>query len=209
MYVSDEYKFIFFHIPKTAGTAIHLAIKDSPEFHVPDRTDPEPKLHHMTPTEFFALHPEKKNYFTFAVVRNPWERLLSGYLEFVQKPHRVGYTCGGVPITAFPDFEAFVKGLYDGGPWMNDPHFRPQFDFIFGNHIIEYIIFYEELNSGVDIISSKIHITSADLDAVTKRYNEKPRQTGHGPYQDYYTEQAKEWAAAIYKKDIKAFSYEF
>ena len=67
MYVCDEHKFIFFHIPKTGGSSITKSLRNN--FNV--------KLHHgyhNTPMEMNDLY---GGYRSFAFIRNPWDRLVS------------------------------------------------------------------------------------------------------------------------------------
>ncbi len=79
MFISDSEKFIYFHIPKTAGSSIHECLK----IHSGDISlDPLPPVHHMTSKEYLYFHPEKKDYFKFAFVRNPYSRIVSAYLDF-------------------------------------------------------------------------------------------------------------------------------
>ena len=78
--------FIFIHIPKTAGTSISRAVS-------PYATNR--KLHKSRDCEFASHITLKKlqtrekiqidNYFTFAFVRNPWERIQSLYYYVLQK----------------------------------------------------------------------------------------------------------------------------
>ena len=89
MLISDEYKFIFFHTPKTAGTSVTQAlapfcnivanVKINPECKSPSYKKKGYTIH-QTPTEFLARYPDQyRNYFKFAFVRNPWSRTVSFY----------------------------------------------------------------------------------------------------------------------------------
>lgn len=80
MLVSDTEKFIFFHVPKSGGTSIHSFFKEKYGW----QDDPPPVLHHMKAKDYMKFHPEKFSYFKFAFVRNPFDRLLSAYSDFVQ-----------------------------------------------------------------------------------------------------------------------------
>lgn len=80
MLVSDTEKFIFFHVPKSAGTSIHNFFKEKYGW----QDDPPPVLHHMKAKDYMKFYPEKISYFKFAFVRNPFDRLLSAYSDFVQ-----------------------------------------------------------------------------------------------------------------------------
>lgn len=80
MLVSDTEKFIFFHVPKSGGTSVHGFFKEKYGW----QDDPPPVLHHMKAKDYMKFHPEKTSYFKFAFVRNPFDRLLSAYSDFVQ-----------------------------------------------------------------------------------------------------------------------------
>ena len=81
MLVSNERKFVYIHVPRTAGIAMRrtlFANKIDFAHQVPDN-DLHP--YHATADQVKALIGDDKwhEYFTFAFVRNPWERLVSRY----------------------------------------------------------------------------------------------------------------------------------
>ena len=90
MIISHEHNFVFLHNPKVAGSAIRKALE-----HLHDdqtvywhqkffsQLDRVVDAAHLTFHDFQAVHPFlPANYFTFfVVVRNPYERFLSGVLE--------------------------------------------------------------------------------------------------------------------------------
>ena len=80
MLVSDTEKFIFFHVPKSGGTSVHSFFKEKYGW----EDDPPPVLHHMKAKDYMNFYPEKVSYFKFAFVRNPFDRLLSAYSDFIQ-----------------------------------------------------------------------------------------------------------------------------
>jgi hypothetical protein len=82
MFVSDKYKLIFIHNPKSGGTSITTYLKDIHGYRGMERSDPEPIIHHMSIKEYLKNNPDKENYFKFSVVRNPWSRLVSGFQDF-------------------------------------------------------------------------------------------------------------------------------
>ena len=77
MIVSHKHKLIFTHIPKNAGTSIRQWFME----HVPDAEDMPHSLKHHTPHHVHG----HDNYTYFAVVRNPYDRLLSQYNFHVEK----------------------------------------------------------------------------------------------------------------------------
>ena len=92
MIINDKYEFVFVHIPKCAGTSVHnfiqkfdsekgifighvghhLALGKLDYAHIPLFV-----LHEHFPHEFEAL----QNYWSFAVVRNPFDRFASSLSE--------------------------------------------------------------------------------------------------------------------------------
>ena len=77
MIVSHAHKLIFTHIPKNAGTSIGQWFLE----HVPDAEAMPSTLKHHTPHHVHQHH----DYTYFAVVRNPYDRLLSQYNFHVEK----------------------------------------------------------------------------------------------------------------------------
>lgn len=81
MFISDQNKFIFFHIPKSAGTSIHYDLKLK---YSQMTDDPLPPIHHVRVEDYLKYNQDKKDYFKFCFVRNPFDRLLSVYCDFTQ-----------------------------------------------------------------------------------------------------------------------------
>ena len=77
MIVSHKHRLIFTHIPKNAGTSISQWLME----HVPDAQEMPHTLKHDTPHH---VH-RHDDYDYFAVVRNPYDRLLSQYNFHVEK----------------------------------------------------------------------------------------------------------------------------
>ena len=84
MFISEKNKFIFFHIPKTAGSSIHIFLKDYYQLEGIDRKDPIPPIHHMKAKHFLKYNNNQKSYYKFAFVRNPFDRLVSAFFDFTQ-----------------------------------------------------------------------------------------------------------------------------
>lgn len=92
MLASSEHKFFFFHIPKTAGLAIHSVLsKNVSDTLMVDLTTKLRAQQLIPDHEFLPIHINHNtiiktnfdfsNYFIFMVVRNPYERILSQVQE--------------------------------------------------------------------------------------------------------------------------------
>lgn len=84
MFVSHKDNFIFVHTPKTAGSSIHIFLKDYYSLKGKDREDPIPPIHHMKAKLFFKYNDNLNFFYKFAFVRNPFDRLVSAFSDFTQ-----------------------------------------------------------------------------------------------------------------------------
>ena len=149
MYVNEDLKIAFIHNAKAAGSAIHIALKDASGWQKGDirRSDPPPHMHHMTVNEFISIEEEYKSYYKFAVVREPLERLRSGYVDFLRSESRLKYNLSMPPVFEYKNFENFCVN-FPNSEWASDPHFRPQHQMICDNkdNILVDVCRYENLN---------------------------------------------------------------
>ncbi len=137
MFIDEERKIIFVHNPKAAGSTIHVAIKDLYNFKLgsPERNDPEPHIHHSSYQQILDMKKEYEEYYSFAAVRNPWGRLLSGYMDFTQnRKHKYSglITYDKPLLSEYKNFKDFVMRI-DEGKWVDDVHFLPQHIFTHAN----------------------------------------------------------------------------
>ncbi|TMV90494.1 sulfotransferase family protein [Thioclava sp. BHET1] len=97
MIVSHGRKFIFVHIPKTGGTALSLALEaraQADDLLIGDTPKAQRRRHrlkdvktagrlwkHSTLSDGIGLYTpqQAREYFTFTLVRNPWDRMVSYY----------------------------------------------------------------------------------------------------------------------------------
>jgi hypothetical protein len=122
-----------------------------------------------------------ENYFKFAFVRNPYDRIVSAF-SYDSQFHGMGL-----------DFKKFVfsKSI----PVKYDIN---QYDFVIGS---DFIGKFENLQSDFDFICDRLGITRdpLNLDNYSK----------HKHYSEYYDDETKEFVAKKYAKDIEYFGYEF
>ena len=92
MIISESKKFLFFHIPKTAGKSIRRGLTPFADntmktflskFYSPTRTHNFLNIDHINQTIALDIYPELKDicqdFFEFVFVRNPYTRVLSMY----------------------------------------------------------------------------------------------------------------------------------
>ena len=129
------------------------------------------------------------NYLKFAVVRNPWDRMVSRFFYSKKVDNK------------FKDlnFEEFVK--YD---LENNMHIISQYRYCTdkeNNFCLDYVIKFENLIDDFNKVSLKIY----NKEDMLKHFN----KSDHRQYREYYNEKIKEKIYKYCKKDIEFFEYEF
>jgi hypothetical protein len=102
MVISEDKKIIFVHIPKTAGSSIAKSLAlggGKVQFGGMNKVYDT----HTTARQLKASYPNYDNFFTFAFVRNPWDRLYSWFTflcngrtvgpELRHKVRALGFKC--------------------------------------------------------------------------------------------------------------------
>ena len=202
---SKKYKFIFIHIPKSAGSSIYFALKpfsdpfalkfiSSPlkKIGYPINLGPEPLDAHSTAKEIQSiLGLDFDNYFKFVFVRNPWERVCSDYYYIRNNKSHPAH----VKTVNAKDLNEFIsKGIYV---------LRPQCDFIFddsNNQLVDFIGRYENLEEDFNHILEKLQIN-----VQLKRFNSNYYRS----HKEILNKESIELIYERYKEDISIFKYNF
>lgn len=199
MPISDNLKLIFVHIPKNAGTSI--TNNKLAEFS---------NGGHFTAEEIKQRHPKKwEEYFKFAVIRNPWDRVVSNY-EYARMEKSYWHSSdNSTPYPPHSDysilkdmsFEQCVNLLYKNIHSLNHEGWKPQYVWISdksNNIIIDKFFYYENLENDEDF--SKIIPNLDKINLTTKKSNN---------YKDYYNDDLINKVSEIYKNDIKLFNFNY
>ena len=212
MFISHKHKFIFVHVPKAAGTTITEMFKNSHKLTGEKRLDPVPKIHHRGIEEILDKLPQCESYFKFAVVRNPFSRLVSGYTEFKYDEHREN-SSGNWPwptnMSQYNNFTEFCKDL-PTSEWISDPHFVSQTSLLYKgeNLAVDYVARQENLYNDLRVIADKIAVSDEYLKEHLKL---RSRQTGGRFYKGHWSQQynieTKRIIESVYQEDFKNFGY--
>ena len=189
--ISNKYKFIFIHVPKTAGLSVLAGL---------DPFCDEEQLHYGHPLQsaYYKLL-NADDYYQFTFIRNPFARLVSTYSYI-----RAGGMCP-------PDKElrdrlhltrkTFKQFVLDLNVLESGVHFLPQLSFINVCAASVNIFRFENLQNDFNIACDKIGIPQQQLLHTNK--------SDHKHYTEYYDEETKQIVAEKYAKDIEYFGYEF
>jgi hypothetical protein len=143
-------------------------------------------------------------YFKFAIVRNPWDRLVSAYC-FLKAGGltEADRKWAEAELHPYDDFDAFVRG------WLNRKniwkwfHFRPQYHYIVEKCQIvtmDFIGSFENLEEDFAYICGKL-----GKNARLPQHND----SAHLTYTEYYCEATRQIVADVYERDIAQLGYAF
>jgi hypothetical protein len=209
MPIFHRYKCIFIHIPKTGGGTIRDILGG-----ILDIIPLFKRLYyifycieydHMTYTqmlEYDNISNDIKDYFSFAIVRNPWDRLLS---EYMYKKKYYDMRLINANKLSFRDFVYKVQDILSkNNPHLMISHFIPQYKFIYDendNLQVDYVGKFENLKEEITKLSNKYNIGFY--------INLQKKETNHKHYSEYYDDDTRAIIADIYSKDIELFGYTF
>jgi chondroitin 4-sulfotransferase 11 len=185
--ISDKHKFIFIHITKTGGTSIQKLFQG------------KLKTHKFAKNYKKLIGDEKwNNYFKFAFVRNPWDKMVSQYF-FIQKKHKGNYEL------TFREFILGFESFSQGNGEDISVEFNPvQLPWILdddGNCLVDFIGKFENFQKDFDLVCDKIGVAQRQLPHKNK--------SKHKNYTEYYDEETRAIVAKQFAKDIEYFDYKF
>ena len=185
--INNKHKFLFIHVPRTGGSSIES------QFNYKE------KRKHWTLSDWKnMLDPDIfEGYFKFSFVRNPWDAIISKYLDiwFTDK-----YPGGPIGKKAGKSLRYFLKHYRT----PKHEHGETFFDY-FDPEQIDFVGRFENREDDINYISQKIGF-QLDPSVHTKKqqqlYSKKQ-------YAEYYDDETREIVAERYAKDIEYFGYKF
>lgn len=190
----DDTRSIFIHVPKSAGLAVSKVLYGNLGGG------------HKTLNGYMKIFEpaELLDYFKFAFVRNPYDRLVSAY-EFLRQ--------GGITkkdkeffereLSQFSSFRDFVKGwLTERSVWRG-VHFKPQYHFVCDPANKLYLDFlgrFERLETDFEYVALRLGVSAA-----LPKTNSSARKS----YEKYYDDETREIVSVVYRRDFEVLGYDF
>jgi hypothetical protein len=191
-----DHKCVFVHIPKCAGSSISRSLFGNLGGG------------HTTARKYQIVFTKKEfaEYFKFAFVRNPWDRVVSAFL-FLKKggTGQTDQRWAEQNLSEYPDFDSFVRG------WLNPVnaraswHFKPQYPYVSGRDgrlLIDFVGYFERLQEDYSFIRRTIRCGAPLIHLNQTRDRSKD-------FRQYYREETQQIVADVYREDIRIFGYGF
>lgn len=226
--ICHPFKCIFVHVPKTAGQSIEQFFmdrlgldwkNDREVLLLQNNSDPAlgtEKLAHLAASEYVGCghisQQDFDSYFKFAMVRNPWTRILSEYRYRNYFHHR--------------SFKDFVLNKMPR-PGFDDKyrHVMPQYDLLYdadGRLLVDFVGRFETLQQDFDRVCAALGIEDSALphrnrsDKKSRDLKRKLRniifmngENQHDSLTDFYDDETRDAVAEYYRIDIETFGYQF
>ena len=179
--------FVFIHINKTGGSSVQKAL-DIP-------------FEHDTALEKIACMGLKRweKKYSFAVVRNPWDKVVSHY-HYRVLTNQTGL---GANTIGFNQWVKRTYGEQDPTFYNNPKMFMPNIGWIAdeqNNILVNKVIRFENLDTEFDEVCGELRL-SVELPHVKK--------SKHNHYSRYYDQDTIQIVSEWFKSDIDAFGYQF
>jgi len=181
-----------------------------------------PRLAHLMASEYLNYghvgEVEFRDFFKFAIVRNPWERLVSEF--FFNHYGRYEFK-----VFIFDRFPTAIDDDYKTGS-DRFRHIIPQYDFLHDEEdrcLVDFIGRFESLGSDFERVCRRLNLPVKPLEKlnsferlmVRRLHKSGKLKTGQKVqvekphYSQFYDDESREWVAEMYAKDIKTFNYQF
>jgi len=199
--ISFQKRFLFVHIPKTAGNSIQSVLRDYSEDEIValrgeqdgierfGLRNPDYKIKkHSTLAEYRAALGEDRFHrlYKFTCVRNPWDRMVSYYFRptrDLMSWNRKEFKKMILNVFSVADYLRLAEGEED--PFRN----------------VDYVMRFETLVDDFRHVSAALDIPAAPL----PQYNRSSREH----YAKYYDDELRELVRKRFAPEIERFGYTF
>lgn len=206
--ISHKHKFIAILTPKVARSSLlHVFTKSHADVFFAEKLE-------MSTSNMFSKT-EYVDYFKFAFVRSPWERVLSCWKSKVSKPHNDNVLRLLEPYDGLEpemSFDDFVKWLLTDAARddVADRHWASQYLLVGSDGInieLDFIGRYESLQKDFNFICNKIGVPNVQLPMLNSSLKLAKKEYSKKNVADFYTSELIDIIGQRYKEDIKLFGF--
>lgn len=206
MIINDEKKLIFYHAPRTGGTAVVNELLKYPEWNRASKL--HPKLQEITNNGHYKqshifndkeLYNKYKDYQSFCIARDPYDRVLSCYLFLLKLTSKYisnKRLCTPADYDWASNFHnklisyGFLKCVNNGEFWYEH----------YSNECCEWMV------DGIWFMHENMYELEQYLNI---KLEQNINSTSHTHYSHYYDDETKNTVSELYKNDIEKFKYQF
>ena len=206
MIINHKRKFVFVCVPKTSSTTLSKHFIKIDNLSV-DGSWLKRKWH--WPIKNIKAHYSRwpmDQYYKFAYHRNPWDRMISSWIEFTEERGHL-LTWSQDLKDSFKTFEEFILN-FRSSKWSEEIHFRPTNWYTHddtGDKIVDFIARYDNWQEDTKIIFDKLGLKMEDMES--KRWRQTNRDKD---YKKYYTnDKMIEEVAQHFRSDLAMFGDKF
>ena len=191
------HKCIFFHIPKTAGISVSMAL-----FGNLGGGHANAQFYKCLFRKSFS------EYYKFTFVRNPYIRLVSAY-EYIKNGKSAFWGDKLFKkniLDKYETFDDFVEFWLEDNYYKSISHFRTQFSYINlnGKIVVDFLGRYENIESDFEVVKKQLNINTI------LEYENKTNYNKADYYKTYYSNpKTAVIVQQIYKDDFKNLGYSF
>ena len=210
MFISESGKFVFVAVPKTATSTIHAYLEQA-------GTDPLPtafrmEQYHYSYPWIVKNYPETKDYFSFGFASNPWDRMVSSWIEFTSNQGQIDTWSQGL-VDDFQNFADFAMN-FTKTKWAEEIHFHPASWYLgcdqehinCGETQVDFIGRFENFGEDFNRVLAKINRSQFDI----LNWHKLRKSDRHKDYQKYYSNfDMVEMIGDHFHDDIVNFGYKF
>jgi chondroitin 4-sulfotransferase 11 len=201
MIISHKKKLIFVHIQKTGGNTITSLLQKT----FPD-SESFLNKHDLAVWGKENMAEEWNEYYKFALVRNPWDRLVSWYSMIEKNKGKYRNKLWDYVIKNSSSFEEFIykcTDVVDDSDGKKCFAFN-QMDYLSDENetmLVDFVGKYELLEEDLNRLFDNLGINQIEIPWLNS--------SDHKHYSQYYSNETKEIVEARFAKDIAAFNYKF
>lgn len=184
--ISHKHKFIFIHIPRSAGNSIQTALGPYADDKITDAGNEDICIDNVdyrdifkhTSLDVYSKYYNLDDYLIFTSIRNPWDRMLSLCFFYSGKFDKV-------------HFKRYLRSARTTHDYMT----------VNGKVYLDNIIRYEQIEYDFNKITKKLGLPDITIPHMNSRK--------HDSYKEYYDEETIELVYSKFKIDIDRFGYQF
>ena len=217
--ISVNSSFIYFQVPKVACSTIKATLQSLEAKRSGINLTEDRKIHNkgqsplLSPSQvgldlFFQML-DDPNIFKFCLVRNPYTRVLSAFLDKMrwksQQKEEVAKALNR-DVSEKITFEEFLEFLRTQTPYEMNPHWRPQTHQLFWKLVnYDFVGRFEDFAGNFNLILQKVYPNEVEEFKIENRTNHATKASKK--IEKFYNTTTQDLVREIYQVDFESFNY--